>query len=83
MRNRSSLSSAALAGIVILIIVIVAVGGYMAYVYYHKPTTSTTTTTPQVTLVIATYTGAPQQFLKMVIPMFEATHPGVTVQVDA
>ena len=101
MRNRSSISSAALAGIVILIIVIVAVGGYMAYVHYHKPTTSTTTTmttttstmtttsvpttatTPQATLVIATYTGAPQQFLKMVIPMFEATHPGVTVQVDA
>jgi len=50
-------------------------------------TTTTTTpppTTPTVTLVIATYTGAPQSFLqKVAIPLFEQEHPGVSVQVEA
>ncbi len=47
-------------------------------------TTSTKTTTPTgVTLYVATYTGAPQTLLNLVIPIFEEEHPGVHVQVVA
>ncbi|MGC9112952.1 ABC transporter substrate-binding protein [Acidilobus sp.] len=95
--SRSSISTAALAAIVV-VIVVVAVAGLAIY-YTHRPSKVTTSTTPtpttstttsttstssqQVTLTIATYTGAPQRFLSMAAQLFEQEHPGVVIKVDA
>ena len=75
-QRRSSVSSAVVAAVVIVVVVVAAVGGYYAYISSRHPA-------KPVTLVIATYTGAPTQFLNMTAKLFEEEHPGVTVQIDA
>jgi multiple sugar transport system substrate-binding protein len=88
--------SAKATAIIVVIIVVIAVAGAAAYYMISKrpaTTTSTppvTTTTPvttstppgAVTLVVATYSGAPAEpILRLAASIFEQEHPGVTVDV--
>jgi len=70
--------SAKVTAVIVVVIVVIAVAGAVAYYMISKRSTPP----GAVTLVVATYKGAPAEpILELAASIFEQEHPGVTVDV--